>query len=536
MIRYKKLTTENYKSIGFAEVYFTPGIFTVKGVNKTGEYSSNGAGKSSILQAMTIALYNKDFQGAPLDSVSNRNTGKPFKVTLEMEVVRGGVSADYIVINDRATKKLVVRKNRVIHTSTTAKSLKFLQELLGMSESTFKFTHYITTNSILGLTENLSNATLFNEVLQVTELKTMSTDLLEVKKVIQRDIDTAQDQNSELNTLAKLADASNTYNLEDLEDQLEALMNEQTEIVQLFNDKVQPQNVKLKGLQESISNLKQELRDKSRSIEDGVCKLCSSVLTTKEVLTSLRKEVLQIEVKLEQKEQEEDTLAEKVRRLSLSHKLAKATIEDEMNKLKSDIIVAAELKGLSDATYDQDAHKKVQKEIKHLVSNIKYIDQMRTAISSGTIYEEVMNEFFSLVNQNIQRYKEVINFNTFDVKAASYRSGMVAVVTHKDDEIPVESLSNGEKARLSLLLLSALLESMSQVTNSESNFLVIDEATSSFDASGIKELSALFRHLKILNQSVFIITHGDELQDVEFDGSLTITKTDMSATAEFKKE
>ena len=542
MIRYRELKIENYKSIVTATVVFTPGVFQVVGVTNNGEYSSNGSGKSSILQALTLVLYNKDFQGAPLDSVSNRYTGEQFKVSLLVDIEKGGVFYSYLIVNDRASKRLSIHRNGKALSTTTAKSLKLITELLGMTEATFKFTHYITTNSILELTTNLSNATLFNEVLQVTELSKMGQDLLEVKKNITKDIDNLTRRYGELNSMRKLLNITDKYDLIDLREQEESLKLELEEVDKLQNVHILPLLTELNESRELIRDKEMELRQKKKSAKNGTCSLCGSEVFTVDQLRELHSGISNLEITIGDLHTSTDEVEHRYESLLEAYNNGREDVQTKLTKVQKDLDMGEQLVDIHSELL-KDVEEYSEERFQAVTDTLEYkrglswaITQMRDAIKSGRIYEEVMQEFFKLVNINIQRYRKVINFNAYEVTAESYRSGMVAILKYHGDEVPVESLSNGEKARLSLLLLSALLESMAQITNSESNFLALDEATSSFDKSGIEELSALFNHLKVLEQSVFIITHGTELQQVEFDGVLKVTKEDHKSIAEFIKD
>lgn len=529
MIRYKRLVVDNYKSISHAAVSFVPGIFSVIGETIQGEYSSNGSGKSSILQALTLGLYNKDFQGAPLDTVSNRYTGEPFKIQVELDVVKNGVSATYLIVNDRGSKKITVRKNGKVLCATTNKSLKIIQDLLGMSEATFKFTHYITTNSILELTSNLSNATLFNEVLKVTELKQMAKDMVDVAKEYHKELGTLKEHFNELKNIHKLLQVTDKYNIPDLMEQEDSLKSELNALSDLFEEHVQPLQSTLEILRTTVLEKRVDLKQQERTLKDGTCTLCGTDLLTSSKMQNIESAIYNLTLEIDDTDKEREEVNSRYQELLLTYNISKSELETKLKEVQYELTIGSQIQEIHKETLDTDIYSKkeyheVQQKINHLYSLIRHIEDIKDAIRSGRIYEEVMNEFFKLVNMNIQKYKEVINFKAYDVEASSYKSGMVALLKHNGIEIPVESLSNGEKSRLSLLLLSALLESMSQITNSESNFLAIDEATSSFDKSGIEELSALFDHLKVLDQSVFIITHGSELQNVNFDGQVKVIK------------
>jgi len=70
----------------------------------------------------------------------------------------------------------------------------------------------------------------------------------------------------------------------------------------------------------------------------------------------------------------------------------------------------------------------------------------------------------------------------------------------------------------------AMLDAMKCISDSETNIIVLDEASSSFDASGVDELSRLFSHMKSLGQSIYLITHGSELDEVPYDYELKAIK------------
>ena len=539
MIRYRELVVENYKSIGKAVVEFTPGIFAIQGVTIDGEYSSNGSGKSSVLQAMTIVLFNKDFQGAPIDTVSNRFTGKPFKISLSLFVEKDGVSAEYLIINNRATKRLTTYKDGVINTKATAQSLKVIQDLLGMSEATFKFTHYITTNSILELTANLSNSTLFNEVLQVTQLKLMSAELQDVKKALMKEVDSLRLQYTEFNSVRKLLSVTEKYDVHDLRDQRDALEAELQHIMDLWSERVEPTQRNIDNYKDDLKELYVELRQKKRTTQTGVCPLCNTHLAS---IDEIHVAIALLENQIDTTEQEVDDMECIIDQQTIAFEMAKAELDSTLSEVSKNLILGQQLEEIHRDTiqgtdgYSEQALKDTHKVLRHKQRVCDYIDKARDAIRTGRIFEDIMTDFFVLVNTNILKYRAVINLTAFDVEAAAYKSGMVVIVKDKGEEIPVESLSNGEKARLSLLVLSALLESIQQTTQSNSNFILFDEATSSFDKSGIEELKDLFAHLKQLEQSCFIITHGDELAKVRFDGVLTVTKEKDVAVSAFVKD
>jgi energy-coupling factor transporter ATP-binding protein EcfA2 len=69
-----------------------------------------------------------------------------------------------------------------------------------------------------------------------------------------------------------------------------------------------------------------------------------------------------------------------------------------------------------------------------------------------------------------------------------------------------------------------MLDAMKVVSEAETNVVIFDESSASLDASGAEEMMNLFSYLKHLGQSVFLITHGSELDMIPYDYQLTISK------------
>ena len=161
---------------------------------------------------------------------------------------------------------------------------------------------------------------------------------------------------------------------------------------------------------------------------------------------------------------------------------------------------------------------------------VAYLSEGRKEGKAGNIIKDVLDTFVLIVEARMIQYAALSNLSAFQVKLKPNSFGMRIsinqIVKGKEIEVPIETLSNGEKTRLSLLILVSMLDAMKVVSNCETNYLVLDEASSSFDKSGVQELSLLFNHLKTLGQSCFIITHGSEMDSVPFDSELVMTKLD----------
>lgn len=85
-MKFDHLTIDNFGTIGKAELKLSDrGLVLIQGENQTNSAAnSNGAGKSTVVEAISWALYGKTAKGQTGDSVVNRAVGKNCRVALEI--------------------------------------------------------------------------------------------------------------------------------------------------------------------------------------------------------------------------------------------------------------------------------------------------------------------------------------------------------------------------------------------------------------------------------------------------------------------
>lgn len=136
----KRIEIENFMGIGQGAVDFghRAGITLIKGENNDSPSSvSNGAGKSSVFEALFWALYGKTKRGATGDAVINRSAKKDCRVTLYFD--------NYKLVRSRKPNELTLHeldfgKSSSVHDLTKG-TIKETQELIDniikISELTF---------------------------------------------------------------------------------------------------------------------------------------------------------------------------------------------------------------------------------------------------------------------------------------------------------------------------------------------------------------------------------------------------------------
>ena len=534
MLTLEHVAIKDYKSIKSLEYDILPGVYRTTAKVIDGEYKSNGGGKSSALQAVFLGLYGMDFQGAPIDSISNRVTKQPFVISIDFTVTFGNDVTHYKVINDRRKRKHYLYKDEKLISSTYKETGKHITNIFGMSAQTFKFTHYITTSTILSLTANLTNATLFNEILQVTQLRFINEKIRKVKKELtnrinelQVSLEIAKQQEQLKNTLHGASIDTIEQTLIDLHERL-IQAQAQKELV------IEPLEASISELDQELLQVNRTIKDKQKVLDTGICPTCHTLLADPELIAETTKDIESLLAANKEYAGQIDALkVELSKQHQRWHKAILPLQAEEKDLLRKKEAFITLQKAFKDtkATLCSD---RLSREYEELKETFAFFHAADAAIKQGEIFEAIMRDFFLVVNGNIQKYRGLINFSQFEVEAIPERSGMRVALKADGAPIAIESLSNGEKARLSLLILASLLESMHDVSGVHTNFIVFDEATSSFDAAGLSDLKQLFKHLVSIGQACFIISHGEELNEVDFTGILKVVKQDNVSTGKLQ--
>ena len=157
MIKFKKITIQNYKSIANAVLLYDKGLWEVSGINNDSTFKSNGAGKSTVLEAVQQCLYNKNMKSISIEDTYNRSTKIGYKITIEFTKSQDA----YKVINDRETGSVTVFKNNNdISEKGIANNLKLIQSIIGFDFTTFCALTYVSHQNIVQIMDSFSSSNL----------------------------------------------------------------------------------------------------------------------------------------------------------------------------------------------------------------------------------------------------------------------------------------------------------------------------------------------------------------------------------------
>jgi len=173
---------------------------------------------------------------------------------------------------------------------------------------------------------------------------------------------------------------------------------------------------------------------------------------------------------------------------------------------------------------EKDKTDKIKKEIAELETKIKetddkikelkqenfYLDICKNLLHDTGIKSKIIKQYLPVMNQTIQRYLGVLDFYVNFTLNEQFEE---TIKSRYRDDFSYASFSEGEKMRIDLALMFTWREIARLKNSTNTNLLIMDEVfDSSLDATGTDDF------LKILNslesQNIFVISHkGDVLFD-----------------------
>ena len=551
MLVFHKIRYKNFLSSGnqFTEIDFEK--------NHTNLIiGTNGAGKSTVLDALTFGLFNKPFRKINKPQLVNTTNEKDCLVEIEFTVnnreylVRRGIKPNVFDIEVNGVslhKEADDRANqRILEENILKVNYKSFTQIVILGSSTFVPFMQLTTAHRREVIEDLLDIRIFsamNNIIkdkirekkdQVKSLELKKENLKDKMKMQQSFIEELENRgNANINTnqekITKLDAEVGIYMTENArtEEDIFKFTKEQEEVVGA-GDKL----VKLNNLKGKISQKVTVITKEHKFFtENTVCPTCTQdieesfrlnrITDAQNKAKELQKGYQDLEetIKLEQ-ERERQFIALSKEITKLNHEISQNNTRIGLNQrqirdLEHEIQTITQNLANRNTEHEklEEFQTNLQKTFEDLSKKkeeIVYYDFAYSLLKDDGVKTKIIKKYLPFINQQVNRYLQMMDFYINFHLDEEFNETVKSPI-HED--FSYSSFSEGEKMRIDLALLFTWRE-VARVKNSvNTNLLIMDEVfDSSLDGFGTDEFLKIIRYV-IKNANIFVISHKADLHD-----------------------
>ncbi len=528
-------------------------------------YGNNGSGKTSVFDAVCMALYGKSYRTSGNSDNGFLNVG---------ELVNKTVKTSKIILNFSAqSKDYIIEKNIYKSGKTTTylfedgqqiaegKNVHSLvvNKLVGMDYVSFKNSLFIAQNEAMSLLDSTGSErkNILRSLLKLDIYDALLDVSNQVKKEYENKISKLEGElnilksnvNEESQIMKEIGDAkfeirklkekkNSTSKILDLDSEISKIEKELDDT----NKEYENINAKLEALKSSNNRLNKEIMDLTDRLSKvngvSVCPYCLSKITNPKHLHE------HYENEINNRKKEMDETSKEIGKMSKQIKEFDNKIYELNNKLKtkvneknkeeqdfSNTITALETK-IKDGEKELS---KIETDKKGMVEKENEIARMNDKLFAIDVLKEAYREVPNIIIRRIAPFIEkeageivdyisdgaiedvMIDRDTFKIKP---------VVNGVAEEL--QFLSGGEKLRVGIALRLAISKMMVMTSTSGTivKNLFIDEGDfGALDENGLNDVASLFIKLKEKFDKIMLITHIEDLKNKIADYAYNIIKT-----------
>jgi DNA repair exonuclease SbcCD ATPase subunit len=551
MITFQKIKWKNFLSTGntFTEVNFQEHHTNLI-------IGTNGAGKSTILDALTFVLFNKPFRKINKPQLVNTVNEKDCLVEIEFTInnreylVRRGIKPNVfdIVVNGSPLHREADDRamQRILEENILKLNYKSFTQIVILGSSNFVPFMQLTTANRREVIEDLLDIRIFSAMNNIVKDKIRErreqVKSLDLKKENIKDkIKMQESFIEELESRGNANINTNKEKITNLDAEVSIYMNEnaKTEERVFAYAKEQEEVLGAGDKLVKLNNLKGKLSQKVSSItkehkfftENTVCPTCTQTIEEEFRLNritdaqnkakELQKGFQELEetIKLEQERERQFTVLSK-EITKLNHEISQNNTRISLNQrqirdLESEIQTITQNLANRNTEHEkleefQDNLQKTFEDLSKKKEEIVYYDFAYSLLKDDGVKTKIIKKYLPFINQQVNRYLQMMDFYINFHLDEEFNETVKSPI-HED--FSYSSFSEGEKMRIDLALLFTWRE-VARVKNSvNTNLLIMDEVfDSSLDGFGTDEFLKIIRYV-IKDANIFVISHKADLHD-----------------------
>ena len=517
---------------------------------------TNGAGKSTVLDALTFVLFNKPFRKINKSQLVNTTNEREAMVEISLVInsrdyiIRRGIKPNIfdiiqngVELNKEADDRAM---QRLLEESILKLNYKSFTQIVILGSSTFVPFMQLTGTNRREVIEDLLDIRIFsamNNLLreelrekrnQVKSLDLKKENINDKMSMQENFIEELEEQgksnikhNDDKIKLLSIENDTHIEHNELIEANVEDLTKEQEEVTGASKKLVKLNNLKGKITQKVATITKEhkfftdntvcptctqsieesfrlnkidDVQTKARELQKGFKDLEDSIKTEQDRerhFTKLTKEITKLNHDISQNNTRISLNQRQIRELEDEVQ----TITEQLKNRNTEHEKLAEFKENLNNTTEELATKKEE---------IIYHDYAYSLLKDDGVKTKIIKKYLPFINQQVNKYLQKMEFY-INFKLDEEFNESVESPIHED--FSYASFSEGEKMRIDLSLLFTWRE-VARVKNSvNTNLLIMDEVfDSSLDGFGTDEFLKIIRFV-IKDANIFVISHKADLQD-----------------------
>ncbi len=551
MILFEKIRWKNFLSTGNQNIEVD---FTEHSTNLI--IGTNGAGKSTVLDALTFSLFGKPYRRINKPQLVNSTNEKDCKVEVEFSI---GTTAWKIARGIKPNIFEIWRDGNVMdqfsHANDQQKWLeqnvlkmnyKSFTQIVILGSSTFVPFMQLTANNRREVIEDLLDIKIFSSMNNIIKekIRTIKEEVkvFELKKESLKDkVRMQEDFIEELETRSKENIEEKNGKIKVLQVEVDTHM-ERNELTDANISELVKKQEEVTGATEklrTLGDLKGKISQKVATItkehkfftDNVTCPTCTQpieedfrinkITDAQNKAKELQAGFKQLEDTLKNEEERERHFTQLSKEITtLTHGISKnntriSGCQRQIRDLESEIQRITEQLANRNTEHDKlatfkDNLKTTYDELSSRKDTINYNAFAYGLLKDGGVKSKIIKKYLPLINQQVNRYLQMMDFYINFMLDEEFNETVQSPI-HED--FSYASFSEGEKMRIDLALLFTWREVARMKNSVNTNLLIMDEVfDSSLDGSGTYEFLKIIKYV-ITDANVFVISHKTGMED-----------------------
>ncbi len=562
MITFRKVTFKNFLSTGN-----TPTEIELDQHSTTLVIGDNGAGKSTMLDALCFGLFGKPFRRIKKEQLINSVNERDCKIEVHFDIGRN----KFLIIRGIKPNRFEIYKNgTMLNQDASARDYQkhlennilklnyrsFTQVVILGSSSFIPFMQ-LTASARREVVEEILDIKIFsmmNAILKfrLKQMKEDQKDIAHQSTLTETKISMAENHIQQTKDKKKTSKDKLSKEIEKNKKEVEKLQSEATTLLTEFvewRDVVAPKQDKLVKDKSELSNIKWKMDENSKKNEKEIkffkendeCPTCDQVIDDEFKEVAIEKRTDKMVTNACSLIRLDEQLSEMDARNVLYQKIAVDMRDKEVDAAKKTTSVASintfneqlmeQIEELSKVDHElaeeraalksyNSQLKTIEKKKEKLTDDGNYLTIAKQLLTDSGIKTKIIRRYLPIMNKLINSYLSALEFQ---VKFELDEEFNETIRSRHRDVFSYANFSEGEKMRIDLALLFTWRQVAKMKNSTNTNLLILDEIfDSSLDYAGTDEFLRIL--LTMSNENVFIISHKSDLSVDKFEKLIVFRK------------